>query len=53
MTFLPGAGTGLGGDYTVFATTAGRVKFEHARKDKKRVRVIPAEAETAPAEASA
>ena len=43
MTFLPGTGTGLGGDYTVFATTAGRVKFEHATKAKKRVRVVPLE----------
>ena len=39
MTFLAGPGTGLGRDYTVFATVAGRVKFEHATKDKKRVRV--------------
>jgi large subunit ribosomal protein L27 len=39
MTFLSGPGTGLGKDYTVFATVAGRVVFEHARKDKKRVRV--------------
>ena len=45
MTFLAGPGTDLGGDYTLFATTAGKVKFEHARKDKKRVRVIPAETE--------
>ena len=44
MTFLAGSGTGLGGDYTLFATTAGKVKFEHATKDKKRVRVIPTEA---------
>jgi large subunit ribosomal protein L27 len=43
MTFLAGTGTGLGGDYTLFATTAGKVKFEHATKTKKRVRVIPAE----------
>ena len=50
MTFLAGPGTDLGGDYTLFATTAGHVKFEHASKSKKRVRVIPAEpvpAETA------
>ena len=40
MTFLAGEGTGLGGDYTLFATTAGRVKFEHAKKDKKRVRIV-------------
>ena len=39
MTFLSGAGTGMGRDYTVFATVEGRVKFENARKDKKRVRV--------------
>jgi len=39
MTFLAGQGTGLGRDYTVFATVAGRVKFEHARRDKKRIRV--------------
>ena len=39
MTFLAGPGTGLGKDYTVFATTDGRVVFEHATKDKKRVRV--------------
>jgi len=39
MTFLSGPGTGLGKDYTVFATVDGRVHFEHARRDKKRVRV--------------
>lgn len=39
MTFLAGPGTGLGKDYTVFATVEGRVHFEHARKDKKRIRV--------------
>jgi large subunit ribosomal protein L27 len=39
MTFLSGPGTGLGKDYTVFATVDGRVHFEHARKDKKRIRV--------------
>ncbi len=40
MTFFAGKGTGLGGDYTVFATMPGKVKFEYATKDKKRVRVI-------------
>jgi large subunit ribosomal protein L27 len=39
MTFLAGPGTGLGRDYTLFATVTGRVKFEHQRRDKKRVRV--------------
>ncbi|HET7182038.1 MAG TPA: 50S ribosomal protein L27 [Candidatus Limnocylindrales bacterium] len=49
MTFLAGPGTDLGGDYTLFATTAGKVKVEFAKKDKKRVRVIPAETEAAQA----
>ena len=40
MTFLAGTGTGLGHDYTVFATVGGRVRFEHATKAKKRIRVI-------------
>jgi large subunit ribosomal protein L27 len=44
MTFLAGPGTGLGRDYTVFATMDGRVRFEHARKDKKRVRIEAAAA---------
>jgi large subunit ribosomal protein L27 len=39
MTFLAGPGAGLGRDYTVFATVTGRVRFEHARRDKKRIRV--------------
>ena len=46
MTFLSGDGTGLGRDYTVFATVTGRVKFEHQTREKKRIRVI---AEAAPA----
>ena len=29
MTFLAGPGTGLGRDYTVFATVDGHVRFEH------------------------
>lgn len=52
MTFLAGQGTGLGHDYTIFATVEGRVRFEHATKDKKRVRVTPVEtAEAVAAEA--
>jgi large subunit ribosomal protein L27 len=39
MTFVAGDGAGLGRDYTIFATLDGRVKFEHVKKDKKRVRV--------------
>lgn len=49
MTFLAGKGTGLGDDYTVFATVPGRVRFEHATRDKKRVRVIPVEVAATPA----
>jgi large subunit ribosomal protein L27 len=47
MTFLAGTGAGLGHDYTVFATVTGRVRFEHATKTKKRIRVeaeVPAAA---------
>jgi large subunit ribosomal protein L27 len=47
MTFLAGKGTGLGGDYTVFATVPGKVKFEHATREKKRIRVIPVDAAAA------
>jgi large subunit ribosomal protein L27 len=43
MTFLSGTGTGLGHDYTVFATTDGHVRFEHATRNKKRIRVLPVE----------
>jgi large subunit ribosomal protein L27 len=50
MTFLAGTGAGLGHDYTVFATTTGRVKFDHATRSKKRISVI---AEAAGANASA
>ncbi len=65
MTFLAGTGTGLGRDYTVFATVTGRVRFEHQTRSKKRIRVepvvteaaavaeAPAAAETAAAETAA
>jgi large subunit ribosomal protein L27 len=56
MTFLAGPGTGLGKDYTVFATVSGRVKFEHQRRDKKRIRVdaaAPAAVAEAPVKAPA
>jgi large subunit ribosomal protein L27 len=45
MTFASGPGTGLGHDYTVFATVTGHVRFDHETRNKKRVRVVPAEAE--------
>jgi large subunit ribosomal protein L27 len=53
MTFLAGPGTDLGKDYTLFATVAGRVRFEHERHDKKRVRVIAAEANGAEQQSAA
>jgi large subunit ribosomal protein L27 len=49
MTFLSGTGTGIGRDYTVFATVTGHVKFEHATKTKKRIRVVAQEAAAAAA----
>jgi large subunit ribosomal protein L27 len=55
MTFESGEGTGLGRDYTVFATVTGRVRFEHVRRDKKRIRVLAETAEpvaAAPASAA-
>ncbi|MBA2374266.1 MAG: 50S ribosomal protein L27 [Chloroflexi bacterium] len=52
MTFLAGPGTGLGRDYTVFATIDGKVRFEHATKNKKRIRIEAVETvETAAASA--
>jgi len=40
MTFASGVGTGLGHDYTVFATVTGHVRFDHETRSKKRIRVI-------------
>jgi large subunit ribosomal protein L27 len=48
MTFLAGSGTGLGRDYTVFATQTGKVRFEHAQRTKKRVRIETAAVQAAP-----
>ncbi len=39
--FQPGNNVGMGRDYTLFATTDGYVKFEYARRDKKRISVYP------------
>ena len=51
MTFAAGDGAGLGRDYTVFATVDGKVRFEHATRTKKRVRVIPVATEPVAVEA--
>jgi len=53
QTFLSGTGTGLGKDYTVFATVTGHVKFEHATRSKKRIRVVAADEVAAAAAAKA
>jgi large subunit ribosomal protein L27 len=39
---LPGVNVGIGSDDTLFAKKDGVVKFEWAKKDKKRVSVYPA-----------
>jgi large subunit ribosomal protein L27 len=52
MTFLSGEGTGLGRDYTIFATTEGRVRFEHRTRDKKRIRVEAEASASTPAPAA-
>ena len=46
MTFIAGTGTRLAHDYTVFATSPGRVRFDHQTKAKKRVRVVADELAT-------
>ena len=38
-----GKNVGVGKDYTLFALTDGKVKFENETKDKKRVSVYPCE----------
>lgn len=35
----PGNNVGVGRDHTLFALVAGKVRFEHATKDKKKVSV--------------
>ena len=51
MTFASGEGTGLGRDYTVYATVDGKVRYEHATRNKKRIRVIPVGSEPVATEA--
>jgi large subunit ribosomal protein L27 len=43
-TFHPGPNVGMGRDYTLFATSDGRVRFTHESRDKKRVSVVAEEA---------
>ena len=37
----PGRHVGMGRDYTIFATHAGYVKFEHVARGRKQVSVYP------------
>lgn len=41
--FHPGNNVGLGGDYTLFATVAGRVQFENMTRKKQKISVYPVE----------
>ena len=38
----PGQNVGMGKDFTLFATTAGTVKYERQGRDRKRISVYPA-----------
>jgi large subunit ribosomal protein L27 len=39
----PGAGIGVGRDWTLYALTAGKVKFDFLDKRRKRVSIVPVE----------
>jgi large subunit ribosomal protein L27 len=43
-TFNAGENVGMGRDYTLFATAAGKVKFSHQTRAKKRASVVAAQA---------
>jgi large subunit ribosomal protein L27 len=40
-TFHPGENVGMGKDYTLFATTDGKVRFTHETRSRKRVSIEP------------
>jgi large subunit ribosomal protein L27 len=40
--FYPGTGVKMGRDFTIYATTPGKVKFSHFNKSNKMVSVVPA-----------
>jgi large subunit ribosomal protein L27 len=40
-TFRPGQHVGMGKDYTLFATTDGKVRFSHETRTRKRVSIEP------------
>jgi large subunit ribosomal protein L27 len=39
--FLPGKNTGLGKDFTIFATIDGTVDFSFVKRNKKEINIIP------------
>ncbi|MBL6722516.1 MAG: 50S ribosomal protein L27 [Candidatus Margulisbacteria bacterium] len=39
--FLPGKNTGLGKDFTIFATVDGTVDFSFVKRNKKEINIIP------------
>ena len=39
--FHPGKGVGMGGDHTLFAKSAGLVKFHYGPKGRKYISVLP------------
>ena len=43
----PGTNVGMGRDFTLFAKVTGKVKFEPATKDRKRVSVYPVDQQVA------
>lgn len=45
----PGRNVGMGRDYTLFAKIDGVVTYERMGKDRRRVSVLPASADSAPA----
>jgi large subunit ribosomal protein L27 len=46
-TFHPGENVGMGRDYTLFATSDGRVRFSHQTRHRKQVSVTTVERPTA------
>ena len=47
--FWPGPGTGIGKDFTIFATQEGFVSFEFIRRGRRQIAVRPYRPENAPA----
>jgi len=45
--FYPGPGTGIGRDYTIFATEEGYVSFEYIRGGRRQIAVRPERKEAA------